>query len=121
MLQEVALYSLAPTSRATCRVCKDKIEKGTPRVVLQLECYRGSKNASPVHSQCLGDFPQVHRLELGDILNVEEADERVREEIERVLSRGEGGVNKEGRVKEEEGEVKYEASKGVKESENLMS
>jgi hypothetical protein len=55
-----AHVEIAPSSQSRCRVCKDKIPRGDPRIALLLQCHAGYKDPSlthRVHVGCLAAYP----------------------------------------------------------------
>uniref|UniRef100_A0A7S4UKU6 PARP-type domain-containing protein n=1 Tax=Paramoeba aestuarina TaxID=180227 RepID=A0A7S4UKU6_9EUKA len=105
------------TGRATCHVCRGKIDKGNMQVCLWLQCHKGYKNACYVHVECLCKHPESAKLTgIEEIKNVklldEEQKKRLKDELA-VIVKEEGTKKK---VKSEKKTTKKETNTSSSES-----
>jgi hypothetical protein len=58
-----ASVAMAPNGRALCRQCHAKIEQGTLRYQLLLQCHKGCKNSAFFHADCLWQYPETKKID----------------------------------------------------------
>lgn len=60
----VAKAELDPSGRAVCKLCGERIAKGTLRLCLFLECHKGYRNQCTLHAnECFWRHPETKKLE----------------------------------------------------------
>lgn len=81
----VAKAELDPSGRAVCKMCGDRIAKGTLRLCLLLECHKGYRNLCTLHEDCFWQHPETKKLESVNEISMHK--ELGKFEIERVKER----------------------------------
>ncbi|KAL3900430.1 MAG: hypothetical protein SGARI_006245, partial [Bacillariaceae sp.] len=57
-----AAVAMAPTGRALCRQCHEKIEKSELRFQLLLQCHKGCKMSAFFHADCVWKYPETKKI-----------------------------------------------------------
>jgi len=57
-----ATAELDPSGRAVCKRCGDRIEKGSLRLSLMLECHKGYRNVCTLHPDCFWKHTETKKL-----------------------------------------------------------
>ena len=86
-----AIVELDPSGRSTCKLCGEKIPKGTLRLSLMLECHKGYRNLCTLHENCFWKHPETKKLEVNDIFLKSGGDDVKKEEIYKHLEELNGG------------------------------
>ena len=61
-----ANVGMATTGRSSCRQCHKKIDKGSLRFQLWLQCHKGCKNSAYFHSDCIWKYPETSKIDSVD-------------------------------------------------------
>eukprot|EP00039_Didymoeca_costata_P003461 m.67907 g.67907 ORF g.67907 m.67907 type:complete len:154 (-) comp11918_c0_seq1:155-616(-) len=56
------LVELDPSGRSLCKLCGEKICKGSCRVGLMMQCHKGYKNLCTLHMNCFFKHPESSKL-----------------------------------------------------------
>ena len=59
----LVVAELDPSGRAACKMCGERICKGSLRLCLWLECHKGYRNKCTLHPACFWRHPETQKLE----------------------------------------------------------